>query len=89
MCAASTSAVIAATAVFEFLDSTHREIQQQLRQLHQLVDAIENGGLNQATREKARRGLTYFNGEGRQHHLGEGNLFFPWPRWCCGPSLLK
>ena len=89
MCVASTSAVIAATAVFEFLDSTHREIQQQLRQLHQLVDAIESGGLNQATREKARRVLTYFNGEARQHHLDEEKHIFPSLRTSPNPEVVQ
>lgn len=65
------------TAVFEFLDSTHREIQQQLQQLHALVDAIENNGLNQANREQARSVLAYFNGEARQHHLDEEKHIFP------------
>ena len=66
-----------ATTVFEFLDGAHREIRQQLRQLHALVDAIENNGLNQATREQARRVLAYFNGEARQHHLDEEKHIFP------------
>ncbi len=64
-------------AVFEFLDSTHREIQQQLQQLHTLVDAIENNGLNQANREQSRSVLAYFNGEARQHHLDEEKHIFP------------
>ncbi|MDZ4124624.1 MAG: hemerythrin domain-containing protein, partial [Hydrogenophaga sp.] len=65
------------TAVFEFLDSTHREIQQQLQHLHALVDAIENNGLNQANRALARDVLTYFNGEARQHHLDDEKHIFP------------
>lgn len=72
MCAAPLS-----IAVFEFLDSTHREIQQQIRQLHLLVDAIESTGLNSITREQARRVLDYFNGEARQHHLDEEKHIFP------------
>ncbi|MDP2416332.1 MAG: hemerythrin domain-containing protein [Hydrogenophaga sp.] len=65
------------TAVFEFLDSTHREIQQQLKHLHALVDAIENDGLNAANREQARSVLAYFNSEARQHHLDEEKHIFP------------
>ena len=64
-------------AVFDFLDKTHQEIQQHIRQLHQLVDAIESDGLNQTNREKARRVLNYFNGEARQHHLDEEKHIFP------------
>lgn len=67
----------APVAIFEFLDKTHQEIQQHIRQLHELVDAIESEGLNQANREKARRVLNYFNGEARQHHLDEEKHIFP------------
>lgn len=72
MCAAPV-----AIAVFEFLDSTHQEIGQQLQRLHTLVDAIEHEGLSQANRGQARRVLDYFNGEARQHHLDEEKHIFP------------
>ncbi|QCB48075.1 hemerythrin domain-containing protein [Hydrogenophaga sp. PAMC20947] len=71
------SAMRAAPALFEFLDSTHREILERLRQLAPLVDAIESGGLNAANREQARRILHYFNTEARQHHLDEEKHIFP------------
>lgn len=71
------SAAPASLAVFEFLDSTHQEIQKQIRRLHALVDAIECSGLNQANRAQARRVLDYFNGEARQHHLDEEKHIFP------------
>jgi hemerythrin-like domain-containing protein len=71
------SAAPVAIAVFEFLDSTHQEIQSQIKLLHALVDAIESDGLNQATRGQARRVLDYFNGEARQHHLDEEKHIFP------------
>lgn len=71
------SAAPVSIAVFEFLDSTHQEIQQQLKLLHALVDAIENEGLNTANRGTARRVLDYFNGEARQHHLDEEKHIFP------------
>ena len=64
-------------AVFEFLDSTHKDIQVQVRQLHLLVDAIESDGLNPANRALARRVLDYFNHEARQHHLDEEKHVFP------------
>lgn len=67
----------APAAVFEFLDSTHRDILQQLKCLHALVDAIESEGLNQANRDLARQVLAYFNGEARQHHLDEEKHIFP------------
>ena len=71
------SAAPVAIAVFEFLDSTHQDIQRSLQQLHALVDAIENEGLNQANRGQARRVLDYFNSEARQHHLDEEKHIFP------------
>jgi len=64
-------------AVFEFLDATHREMQQHIRLLHTLVDTIENEGLNMATRGVAQRVLDFFNGEARQHHLDEEKHIFP------------
>jgi hemerythrin-like domain-containing protein len=71
------SAAPVSIAVLEFLDNTHQEIQSQIKLLHALVDAIENEGLNQATRARARRVLDYFNGEARQHHLDEEKHIFP------------
>jgi hemerythrin-like domain-containing protein len=72
MCAAPVS-----IAIFEFLDSTHRDIQRELTLLHSLVDAIESDGLNQANRAQARRVLDFFNSEARQHHLDEEKHIFP------------
>lgn len=66
-----------AAPVFEFLDATHRDIQQQLKRLHALVDAIEDNGLDAAAREQARQVLAYFNGEARHHHLDEEKHIFP------------
>jgi hemerythrin-like domain-containing protein len=71
------SAAPVSIAVFEFLDNTHQEIQSQIKLLHALVDAIENEGLNQTNRARARRVLDYFNGEARQHHLDEEKHIFP------------
>ena len=71
------SAAPVSLAVFEFLDSTHQDIQSQIKLLHALVDAIECSGLNQANRAQARRVLDYFNGEARQHHLDEEKHIFP------------
>lgn len=71
------SAAPVSLALFEFLDSTHKDIQNQVRQLHLLVDAIESEGLNAANRALARRVLDYFNTEARQHHLDEERHIFP------------
>jgi hemerythrin-like domain-containing protein len=71
------SAPLQTAPVFEFLDKTHREIQQQIRHLHQLVDAIAADGLTAAHRSRARSVLDYFNAEARQHHLDEEKHIFP------------
>lgn len=71
------SAAPVSIAIFEFLDSTHKDIQGQVGQLHRLVDAIESEGLNVANRALARRVLDYFNSEARQHHLDEEKHIFP------------
>jgi hemerythrin-like domain-containing protein len=71
------SAAPVSIAVFEFLDATHREVQQHIRQLHGLVDAIESEGLSLANRGAAQRVLDFFNGEARQHHLDEEKHIFP------------
>ena len=63
--------------VFEFLDSTHRNIQAQMHRLRTLVDAIDATGLNADTREQARAVLDFFNQEARQHHLDEEKHVFP------------
>jgi hemerythrin-like domain-containing protein len=71
------SAAPVSIAIFEFLDSTHKDIQGQVGQLHRLVDAIESEGLNAANRALARLVLDYFNTEARQHHLDEEKHIFP------------
>ncbi len=63
--------------IFEFLDSTHQAIAQQLRRLHAVVDAIESTGLNAETRVQARAVIDFFNSEARQHHLDEERHIFP------------
>jgi len=71
------SAAPVSIAIFEFLDSTHQDIQGHVQQLHGLVDAIDSDGLNAANRALARRVLNYFNTEARQHHLDEEKHIFP------------
>ncbi len=63
--------------VFEFLDATHRRIDQHLKRLRQLVDRIATDGLDHASQEQAREVLEYFNNEARQHHLDEEKHIFP------------
>lgn len=83
------NAATVSLAVFEFLDTTHRDIQAQIRQLHALVDAIEADGLNPANRGLARRVLDYFNHEARQHHLDEEKHIFPSLLASQNPELIQ
>jgi hemerythrin-like domain-containing protein len=64
-------------SLFEFLDSTHRDIQTHLGILREVVAAVEDTGLTPGAREKARVVLAFFNGEARQHHLDEEKHVFP------------
>lgn len=63
--------------VFEFLDATHRRIDQYLKRLRLLVDRITTDGLDHAAQEQAREVLEFFNSEARQHHLDEEKHVFP------------
>lgn len=65
------------SSLFEFLDHTHREIQQQLQGLRELMDTMDDQGLTPATRALATQALDYFNGAARQHHLDEEKHVFP------------
>lgn len=63
--------------VFEFLDATHRRVDQHLKRLRLLVDRIATDGLDHASQEQARDVLDFFNAEARQHHLDEEKHVFP------------
>lgn len=65
------------SAFFEFLDQTHRDIQHQLQNLRELMDAIDQQGMTPATRALAAQTLAYFNEAARQHHLDEEKHIFP------------
>lgn len=71
------SAASAFPVIFEFLDSTHRDIMEQLHQLRVVIDSIDSRGLNITDRERARHVLRYFNTEARQHHIDEEKHIFP------------
>lgn len=63
--------------VFEFLDATHRRVDQHLKRLRLLVDRIAADGLDHAAQKEAREVLDFFNSEARQHHLDEEKHIFP------------
>lgn len=66
-----------ATGMFDFLDNSHRELQQRLADLTGLLDEIERDGLSAAVRERARRAHAWFETDARQHHLDEEQHVFP------------
>lgn len=70
-------AVASQVGVFEYLDATHRQIDQQLKLLRQLVDGMVEKDLDAAGRLRAREILVFFNAEARQHHLDEEKHIFP------------
>jgi hemerythrin-like domain-containing protein len=66
-----------AAAVFEFLDATHRDIDQHLQVLETLAAAVTAGGLSAEDRRQAQGVLAFFRNEARQHHLDEEKHVFP------------
>jgi hemerythrin-like domain-containing protein len=71
------SVTVTPPGVFEFLDATHRHIDQHLKRLRLLVDRIATDGLDHASQEQAREVLDYFSMDARQHHLDEEKHIFP------------
>lgn len=73
-----TMQVVASPAgVFEYLDATHRQIDQRLKLLRQMVDGMVEKDLDAQGRLLAREILVFFNTEARQHHLDEEKHIFP------------
>ena len=57
--------------VFEFLDHTHRTIEQKLAELQPLVQALQAGPWNETQAASVQAICRYFDTEARQHHLDE------------------
>lgn len=61
----------APTEVFEFLDQTHRAIEQHLQALQQLVPALQQAPWTAQQAAQVEAICEYFDTEARQHHLDE------------------
>ncbi len=65
------------SAMFDFLDDCHREMQRQLGLLGALARDIETDGLTPAVRARVHEVQTWFNVQAREHHLDEEHNVFP------------
>ncbi|MEW5887423.1 MAG: hemerythrin domain-containing protein [Pseudomonadota bacterium] len=63
--------------LFDFLDTSHRDLQRHLVLLRATVETCQTQSLDAAGRKQARAVLDFFNGEARQHHLDEEAHVFP------------
>lgn len=62
---------------FEFLDTCHRDMAQNLVILQALAASIEADGLSPEVQQAARRLCTWFNETARDHHVDEEKHVFP------------
>jgi hemerythrin-like domain-containing protein len=62
---------------FDALDAAHRQIQDHLAQLAELVKHIQAHGLDAGAREAAGNIEAFFSGSSRQHHKEEEENVFP------------
>lgn len=64
-------------SVFDYLDETHTRMAEALRQLREVVQALQHEALDARLRQQARAVGVFFSGEARQHHLDEEKHIFP------------
>ena len=62
---------------FEALDSCHREVLVTLNRLVQLIDHLDNNGLDADAQAMATAVVAFFNQTARAHHADEERLIFP------------
>lgn len=70
-------ATVVPASLFEFLDDSHRMIEQQLQRLQALAQSLVDEGLDAQARSQAREIVSYFNQHARQHHVDEEKHIFP------------
>lgn len=77
----STTPIESASAValndFEALDTCHRDVLKTLDVLAQLIDHLEDKGVDDTAQALAASIVKFFNENGRQHHIDEERLIFP------------
>ncbi len=59
------------------LDRTHRQVMVVLGELHQLVQRLDEQGVDDQARQLARDICAFFSGVSRQHHADEEQHVFP------------
>lgn len=62
---------------FQVLDQTHREVMAQIERLGELIDHLDQQGVDQRARDLARTICNFFNDHARQHHADEETRVFP------------
>lgn len=62
---------------FEQLDHAHRAALDMLQAIENLIERLDEGGLDAIAQANARDILSFFNGPGRDHHAQEESLVFP------------
>jgi hemerythrin-like domain-containing protein len=71
------SAIPVIQDLFAYLDDAHREIDQKVRRLQELVAAVEHRHLNSAERAELHQICMFFDTAARHHHLDEEKHIFP------------
>lgn len=66
-----------AMADFKSLDQAHQAALKMLASFRQLVQQLQDRGLDDPARQSAREILAYFDGPGRDHHAQEESQVFP------------
>jgi hemerythrin-like domain-containing protein len=62
---------------FEALDTAHRDVLKILDRLAELIDHLDDNGVDDRAKELAANIVRFFNEHARQHHLDEERLIFP------------
>lgn len=73
----SPTAAPAADALFQFLDATHQQMQQELVRLNRLVDALADDRWKAEDSVQLADTVQWFDTVARQHHLDEERHIFP------------
>ena len=59
------------------LDQTHRQVMVVLGELQQLIERLDDAGVDDTARQMAREICAFFSGRARQHHADEERIVFP------------
>lgn len=68
---------VAGPSPFEALDSAHRDVLKTLDQLAELIEHLDDQGVDARAQALAGQIVTFFGEHARQHHADEEKLVFP------------